>query len=791
MKKIYMIGNTHYDPVWLWKWDEALSSITATFRSALARMEETPDFCYSFSAPAVLEQIEKTNPALFAEISKRVAEGRWDLAEGWWLQADTNAPMGESLVRQGLYGQLYLKEKFGKVSCGAFNIDSFGHASNLPQILSGCGIDYYAFWRPNEAQYSLKSPLFRWKGAADSEVLTYRVGGEGGDIFTEDFEKETLEPVVNSTTDCDLMVVFGVTDHGGAPTKAEIASIQAYRETYKDKVDIRFGTVEEYFASQNGNDIEEITGEIPVTFIGPYSNLTQIKQNNRAAEYSVLNAEKVSVIQEQIFKEDYPKEVISRAWKDILFNQFHDILGGCCIEDAYFDARNLHGRSLQNTDEIVTYGLQKITNQIQMPGKNPDTEWNLVVWNLNGTPFDGYLEAEAQWAWEFPWYKGEIVLKDAAGKEYPCQIIREKSVVPGFRSRFVFHAEIPALGYKSFIVQKTEKPHEHHKPVPQETVQNERYALAVRDGKVMLSEHGTCISRSFCTPYVMRDICDTWGFNKTVYESEKEYLTPELCELTEQGDVVTVWKTVWRYHHSKVEIRYALYPDRIGVSYRALWQEEGCALKLDMALEGEHVQCCAAGPYSEDVREEMEFERSMGEYISLRSDIYELHTVTNSTFAYRFTDGAAGLTVLRNCIYGDLRTEELQKADYRYMGQGETSGKLCVFTAAPENLLQAAMAHNNPPRILLEANHDGSLPCENSYLSCSEPALTVTVIKQAEADNSTVIRVFNPGRDTKSGEISLFDRRGTVTLKPYEIMTLKWQDDMWKRVNMLEEIAYE
>ena len=57
MKDIFMIGNTHYDPVWLWRWDEALSSITATFHSALQRMEETPDFCYSFSAPAVLEQI--------------------------------------------------------------------------------------------------------------------------------------------------------------------------------------------------------------------------------------------------------------------------------------------------------------------------------------------------------------------------------------------------------------------------------------------------------------------------------------------------------------------------------------------------------------------------------------------------------------------------------------------------------------------------------------------------------------------------------------------------------------
>ena len=39
MKNIYMIGNTHFDPVWLWRWDEAMASIRSTFRSALDRME--------------------------------------------------------------------------------------------------------------------------------------------------------------------------------------------------------------------------------------------------------------------------------------------------------------------------------------------------------------------------------------------------------------------------------------------------------------------------------------------------------------------------------------------------------------------------------------------------------------------------------------------------------------------------------------------------------------------------------------------------------------------------------
>ena len=133
MRKLYMIGNTHFDPVWLWKWDEAMASVRATFRAALDRMKENDKFIYSFATPPVFEWIRKTDPEMFEEIKARVAEGRWDLAEGWWLQPDCYGATGESYVRQGLYGQRYLMEHFGKYSDTVFNIDSFGHSPMLPQ----------------------------------------------------------------------------------------------------------------------------------------------------------------------------------------------------------------------------------------------------------------------------------------------------------------------------------------------------------------------------------------------------------------------------------------------------------------------------------------------------------------------------------------------------------------------------------------------------------------------------------------------------------------------------------
>ena len=47
--RFHMIGQAHIDPVWLWPWSEGVSVVHSTFRSALDRMNETPDFCFTAS----------------------------------------------------------------------------------------------------------------------------------------------------------------------------------------------------------------------------------------------------------------------------------------------------------------------------------------------------------------------------------------------------------------------------------------------------------------------------------------------------------------------------------------------------------------------------------------------------------------------------------------------------------------------------------------------------------------------------------------------------------------------
>jgi len=742
MKKLYMIGNTHFDPVWLWKWDEAMSSVTATFKSALIRMEEYPEFKYSFATPPVFEWIKKTNPDLFEKIKERVSEGRWELCEGWWVQPDCYSASGESYVRQGLYGQRYLMKNFGQKADTVFNIDSFGHSPMLPQILKKSGIDYYVMCRPEGRHIPLDVPLFNWKSPDGSEVLTYR-----DDAPYQSNTKETMEKA--EVLPYDSMIVYGVTDHGGAPTKKSLDEI-------RESECAECSTVSEFFKERKTD--YTVSGEFITGDFGPYANHPAIKAKNRKAEYAVLNAEKASQI-----ADDYDRKSINDCWRDILFNQFHDILGGACIKDAYVDAENQYGRAIATANEITHFSLLKITNSINLPGKNTENVWNIVVWNLNAHTFDDYIEAEVQWVHEHPWYDKEIVLQDSEGVIYECQIIREKSVIPAFRSRFVFRAQIPSMGYKAFRVIQT--------------------GAEVTNEKCTAEEILAKIPENLLTPVCFCDEGDTWAFNIESYGEMCELPTLDKAEVIENGALRTTLKLTYSFRSSVIWLYYTLYKNEsyIDVRYRVNWNEKHIILKLMADVDNDtHI---VSVPYGSIERSKVQADVPMGEWIKCQNYTF----ITDSIFAYNMVDKKLGFTLLRSAIYGDLRISEIDMdADYDILSQGITEGKIRVLTGCecPGTLAQS---FNNPPVVLCEANHEGTLPAQKSYFDTDADGITITVVKKYEDGDGLIVRgVENQGkihRITFTTEKKKFN----LDIEPYEIFTAKIEGEKITKVNMLEE----
>ena len=122
--------------------------IKATFQSALDRIEERDGMIFTSACASYYAWVEENEPAMFEKIVRRVREGRWCIAGGMWIQPDCNIPGGEAFARQMLYSQRYFKEKFGRIATVGYNVDSFGHNGNLPQLLRHGGMRGYIMMRP-------------------------------------------------------------------------------------------------------------------------------------------------------------------------------------------------------------------------------------------------------------------------------------------------------------------------------------------------------------------------------------------------------------------------------------------------------------------------------------------------------------------------------------------------------------------------------------------------------------------------------------------------------------------
>lgn len=775
---LYMIGNTHFDPVWLWTWDEAMASIRATFRSALLRMEEDPDFHYSFAAPPVFAWIEATDPALFREIRERVAEGRWDISEGWWNQPDCYTGSGESYVRHGLYGQAYLEKTFGRRAVSVMNVDSFGHSPVLPQILQKSGIQYYLFTRPEERHVPLSAPLFRWESTDGSAVTAFRIGGAAGNGWSGNLAAEMDLAV---STPGDKIMIFGVTDHGGAPTIRDI-------QTIRSREDAVFSTVAGFFDAHRDTEMPTVHGEFLTGDFGPYANGVEVKKNNRRAENILLSAESALCLAKI-------PDNLTEAWHDVLFNQFHDILGGCCIPQAYTDARDLHGKAIAAANRFLHTSLQRITAGLAMPGENPDHPWNIVVWNLTGVSYDGYIEAEVQWAHEFGWYNGEIALEAEDGSVLPCQVICERSVIPSFRSRFVFRAALPSFGCRIFKLLKTggEVPAKARIPAAETTIHTQRYeiTLSTADGSIRRIRD-TADDRILCenvlVPVCLEDPGDTWAFNVTAYGAPRGRFRFTGAEILEDGLLFTKWKvtSILEGGASSITFYYSFYQEAeyLDVSWKLDWHEKMAVCKLFCdATSMEHT---VSVPYGEIMRGASAADRPMSTWLRYDNAL----VVSDSLFAYTMTEGTVVFTIVRSPLYGDLRIAPIDTGyDYPVMEQGITEGGLRFYPSAGTVFAPAAAElYTRRPVVICEANHGGVIADRytRGYAVLEADRTLLTVLKNAEDGQGIICRMVHYGSGCKA-KLICDGTEYPLVFRRDEIKTVRIDGGVITETNLLEE----
>lgn len=767
----YAVGHSHLDLEWHWTKEETRRKTVRTLGNQLKIIEEYPEYIYLQTQPWILETVKNEYPDVYKKVKKYVKSGNIVVDGGMWVEADTNIPSGESLIRQFIFGKRFIKDEFDVESRMLWLPDIFGVTASLPQIMKGCGIKYFMnakiTWLYNGGD-ALPHSNFMWQGIDDSKVLTNIIQEYATDMRpVKILEKWRMNPEKEDVH--ARLLPYGHGDGGGGATRMHLE----YMRREKDleglpRVESK-NPVEYFEYLENDCDIHKrYVGELYyAAHRGTYTSQAKTKKLNRRSEYALRETEMWSAL----FGNDFKKET-DLLWKKVLFNQFHDIIPGSSIARVYEVAEKEYETVINKSGEITDKVLSAVT-------ENRDdtiTVFNSLSWDRNA-----YVELP----------DGYNSVFDAEGTEMPSQSVNGKQLAS---------LNVPSCGYKSYRLGK--------KADNSETEINDSLVLENNCIRAEFDNWGQLISlvdkdkniefiNSPSNVFRMyKDapfFSDAWDID-SFYEKNEVLMDGDIEVIPEcKGELYTSLVIKRELNNSQMVQRVSLKKDSRHIDFETEieWNERHKLLKVDYNTN----------IHTEELISEVQFgyvkrpNHKNREYDADRFEVLQhkwsalaegkrgIAIINDSKYGISADDGKMSLTLLKSAAAPDLYADKgTQMFTYSIMPFGTNICDSKVVNEAYEC---------NVPCTVLNGYAE-----EKSYIKVSQSNVIIDTVKQAEdSGDDIIIRMYEAMNtytecniefdfdirevyetdmmENNIGELKIDNRTVNLKLKAFEIKTLR------------------
>ncbi len=791
MGDFHLSGNSHIDAAWLWPWTETVDAVRRTFGTAVQLMNEYPTYTYTQSAAQYNVWISEKYPDINNQIKQRIAEGRWEIVGGMWIEPDLNMPDGESLVRQLLIGKRTYKQLYGVDVKIGWNPDSFGYTWQLPQIYKKSGVDYFVTqkmaWNDTN-QLPLK--VFWWESPDGSKVMAY---------FPHDYANSTLNPVRLSADLAtarkyspgitSIMDLYGVGDHGGGPTRSMLDEGLHWMQPDKIVPKSSYGITMPWFEktrsmvsaesptwnyqtlAANGPHLEQpAAGQITIPtwkdelyfeyHRGVFTTQANHKKNMRDSEEEVLNAEKYSSLA-WLDGQAYPQTELNDAWKKVLFNQFHDLAAGSGIGIIYQDARKEYQEVKWATDEASAKALTTLQGEVNTAsavkgaaGAVPVLIMNPLAWERSGlVKVDAQLPIAAG--------DGASVL-DAHDRVLPSQVVSTDKATNTVHL-LVDAKSVPSMGYEVVRVVPGRKAFQSDLKADGTTLEN----AALR---VKIDPSTGCITSLYDKKAGFESLAagacgnelqaykdtpteyDAWNIDPGTYDVPPTLLTKaDSVELVEKGPMRAAVRITRNWQMSKFVQEITLYAgsDKVDVSTDVDWHETHVLLKAAFPLAASSRMATYEIPYGTIERpttrdnsfEKAKFEVPAMRWADLGDGKHGFSLINNSKYGYDAKDNVLRMTLLRSPAAPDPEAD-----------RGHQHFTYALYPHAGSWKEAMSVRHGYEYNYGLQAMqvpaHPGTGAAEHSFVSIKGDNVVLTAVKKTEDGDGLIVRFYEwAGKD--------------------------------------------
>lgn len=785
MPTIVATGHTHIDVAWLWRTRETRRKMSRSMATALALLDEYPDYRFMYNQCLLFDWLAEDHPELMARIHDKVKAGQFEIEGALWLEPDVNLVSGESLVRQIVRGVRYHEATFGIRPRLLWLPDTFGYGASLPQLMKLSGVETFVThklsWNDTNR---MPFDTFFWQGIDGTKV-------PASFITTQTYEYDGIE-----TTYCanlrashvlgtwkrhagkahqpELFMIYGHGDGGGGPTREMVETVRRFERGIPGAPKVKQGALGPYFRK-----LAERMAQEPTTFPtwvgelyfechrGTLTSVSKVKRDNRKAEIRLREIELLAVLAMRAGAR-YPMEEIDQLWRIVLLNQFHDILPGSSVGSVYEDA------------DIDFAAFEALADDLEARLVTVLSAESLVL-NASHRPRSGLI---------------------AGPERSGAQLIRRADGTTEWLSPVAAIA-----GNSAGVVQLSDVTAEDALTAKVDLLENAvlRVRFDARGRITSLFDKRTTrelipdgeLANRIVAHQDMPVEFDAWNIDAHFEDKTWEIDDLVRVEVVESGPYRAAIRFEWRYERSRIVevVSLAAGSDRVELDVFIDWHEHKTLLKLavpvavatDESRAEVHFGHVRRPTHANTSWDQARFETLMHRWVDL-------------------SDGDAGLAVLNDCKYGydardnRLRITLLKSPVYPWpeADQGEHRFRLALmshrgFAVDGGLIVDAAEDFNMPLRWLGQAA-DSSAPIEvEPPIALQGDGVAVTALKKAEDDDDFVVRLYETrGRraevvvstpfasvaavdllEREPIALPVADGRLTLTFKPFEIKTLK------------------
>ena len=727
-KRVSLATYSHIDVAWRWPLAEGLQQSDSTFRSVLRVLDAFPQLKFSGTSGSYYAWIRTTDPSTFAAIGEKVRAGQWEPVGGWWTEADVNIVSGESLMRQAFFGQREFREHLGITTDVAFLPDSFGSSANLPAILRASGFRYYIMGRGTFDGAPPPRGAFLWHSLGDAAIVTYNnpVSGGSNDAVRTVTAAAALQD--------DLLVWFGLGDHGGGPTIESLQTLEAFLAT-PAAPSVTFTEMASYLSAVPRPQIER-SGEIEGVFPGAYTNAPTLKRSFIEAERALIDCERFDVLA-TLCGLERERPQLDDLWQTLLLNQHHDTISATGprenIDLAHAQNRSVTERATAMTLPILASLANRIAN-------TPASDAMIVVFNPLPYPVRELVE------YPLAASPGNVpAILDASGNSTPSQLASSQGPYYAEHAPVTcFMADIPAFGYAAFRAVGNSRAANVPGPAPMQD-------LAVRLA-------------------VFTDHEDTWGSDGLDAGNIFATFDRVSSRSVERGPVRTVEERRYQFRSSSALVRVEQRANERVTRYTIDLDWNEPFMRAGFLVDAPGADALYDVPFgvvrrkaSTSIQPGISFvarERSEGGIIGL---------ISCGNHGFWATERLMGVTLARSTPFSELGKVNVGPDDLQGLG----THRISLALAECEDLAELRRASERFQRTfpaIWNGVHDGTAPATASVATLS-PALLMPSLRRVAGNIEA--RIHNAGGHASNVTVTVGGVTFNASLDPFGIRTLQ------------------